>query len=295
MFCMYNSNPKLVDSHTHIQFAAFKNDVADVIKRALDAGIWMVCVGSQKDTSKLAVDVADKYPCGVYATVGLHPTHTDKSFHDKEELCGGEAFSGRGEIFDYGYYKELARNAKVVAIGECGLDYYKLENSDSKKKQEIAFVQQIELASEIKKPMMIHCREAFPDLIATLKANSYKLQAVPGIIHFFSGTKFEATQLLDMGFYFTFGGVITFPPRLAERSRGEAGSSDYDETIKQMPLSRILVETDAPYVSPEPYRGKRNEPLYVQEVAKKMAEIRGVDLEEILHHTTENARQVFGI
>ena len=129
---------------------------------------------------------------------------------------------------------------------------------------------------------MIHCREAFPDLIATLAANRSKLGDIPGIVHFFSGNKFEATTLLDMGFYFTFGGVITF-------------SRDYDDIIKTIPISRLMIETDAPYVSPEPYRGKRNEPLYVEEVAKKMAEIRGVDLEEISHHTTENARQVFGI
>ena len=140
-------NPKLIDSHTHAQFAAFKNDADEVIRRALDAGIWIVVVGSQKDTSKQAVEMAEKYPEGVYAAVGLHPTHTDKSFHDSEELCGGEAFSGKGEIFDYGYYKELAQNPKVAAIGECGLDYYRLENSDSKKKQAIAFIQHIELAS----------------------------------------------------------------------------------------------------------------------------------------------------
>ncbi len=275
-------NPKLIDSHTHVQFAAFKNDVDEVIRRALDAGIWIVNVGSQKDTSKEAVTTAEKYPEGVYATVGLHPGHTNKSHYDSEELGVGESFESRSEIFDYGYYKDLAGNKKVVAIGECGLDYYRMKESesDAKEKQKIAFIQHIELAHEIKKPLMIHCREAFPDLIATLKANSSKLQAIPGIIHFFSGTKFEATTLLDMGFYFTFGGIITF-------------SRAYDEIIKTIPISRILLETDAPYVSPEPYRGKRNEPLYVQEVAKKMAEIRGVDLEEIAHHTNENAKLVF--
>jgi TatD DNase family protein len=277
-------NPKLIDSHTHVQFAAFKNDVDEVIKRALDAGIWIVNVGSQKDTSKEAVTTAEKYPEGVYATVGLHPGHTNKSHYDSDEMDGGESFSTRSEIFDYGYYKDLANHPKVVAIGECGLDYYRMEESesDAKEKQKIAFIQHIELANEIKKPLMIHCREAFPDLIDTLKANHSNLLAIPGIIHFFSGTKFEATELLDMGFYFTFGGVITF-------------SRDYDEIIKTIPISRILLETDAPYVTPEPYRGKRNEPLYVQEVAKKMAEIRGVDLEEIAHHTNENARSIFGI
>lgn len=277
-------NPKLIDSHTHVQFATFKNDVDDVIKRALDAGVWIVNVGSQKDTSKAAVDIAEKYHEGVYAVVGMHPAHANESHYDSEELGAGKSFTTRGEIFDYGYYKNLAENPKVVAIGECGLDYYHLDEliSDAKEKQKIAFVQHIELSSEIKKPLMIHCRDAFGDLIDTLKANSSKLQAIPGIIHFFSGTKFDATELLDMGFYFTFGGVITF-------------SRDYDEIINTIPLNRILLETDAPYVSPEPYRGKRNEPLYVQEVAKKMAEIREVDFEEIARQTNENARLVFKI
>lgn len=276
--------PKLIDSHTHVQFDVFKNEADQVIKRALDSGIWIVNVGSQKDTSKAAVEMAEKYSEGVYAVVGMHPGHANESHYDSEELGVGKSFTTRGEIFDYGYYKNLAENQKVVAIGECGLDYYHLDESisDAKEKQKIAFVQHIELAYEIKKPLMIHCRDAFGDLIDTLKSNSSKLQAIPGIIHFFSGTKFNATELLDMGFYFTFGGVITF-------------SRDYDEIINTIPLNRILLETDAPYVAPEPHRGKRNEPLYVEHVAKKMAEIRGIDFEEIARQTNENARLVFKI
>lgn len=243
----------------------------------------MVNVGTQKDTSQKAITLAEKYPEGVYATVGLHPIHTDKSFHDKEELgSGGEEFTSRGEVFDYDGYKKLALHPKVVAIGECGLDYYRINDADSKEKQEAAFVQQIELARDVEKPLMIHCRAAFPDLISVLKANSSKLQAVPGIIHFFSGTEPQASDLLNMGLYFTFGGVITF-------------SRDYDEIIKSVPVSRTLLETDAPYVTPAPHRGKRNEPAYVAEVAKKLAEIKGVSLEEIQHHTNENARAIFRI
>ena len=276
-------NPKLIDSHTHVQFAAYQGDVDDVVGRSLGAGIWMVNVGTQLDTSKQAIALAEKYPEGVYATVGLHPIHTDKSFHDKEELGeGGEEFVSRGEVFDYDGYKKLALHPKVVAIGECGLDYYRINDADSKEKQEAAFVQQIELARDVKKPLMIHCRSAFPDLISVLKANSSKLQAVPGIIHFFSGTEPQASDLLNMGLFFTFGGVITF-------------SHDYNEIIKSVPVSRMMLETDAPYVTPAPHRGKRNEPSYVAEVAKRLAEIKGVSLEEIQHHTTENARAIFGI
>ncbi len=275
--------PKLIDAHTHIQFSAYKDDADEVIQRSLDVGVWLVNVGTQQDISRKAIELAEKYPQGVYATVGLHPIHTDKSFHDKEELGeSGEAFTGRGEIFDFSYYKNLSDNPKVVAIGECGLDYYHIKDETAKKKQQAAFVQQIELASAVKKPIMIHCREAFDDLIEILKDSNSKSRTTPGIIHFFSGNLTQATRLLDMGFYFTFGGVVTF-------------ARDYDEIIKTVPLNRIMLETDAPYVTPAPYRGQRNEPAYVIEVAKKIAEIKGVNFEEIAHHTTENARIILGI
>jgi len=162
------------------------------------------------------------------------------------------------------------------------LDYYHIKDETARKKQKAAFVQQIELAAAVKKPIMIHCREAFDDLIEVLKDSSSKLQTTPGIIHFFSGNLTQATRLLDMGFYFTFGGVVTF-------------ARDYDEIIKTVPINRIMLETDAPYITPAPYRGKRNEPFFVVEVAKKLAEIKGVGLEEVSHHTVENTRAVFGI
>lgn len=312
---------RLFDVHTHTQFAAFKDDADLVIQRALDAEVWMVNVGTQRDTSAKAIEFAEKYPEGVYATVGLHPLHTEKSYHDPQEL--GESppshserseesqrsfgpteigpqddavknggFTSRGEEFDYAYYKKLALHPKVVAIGECGLDYYRL-GEETKDKQKSTFLQQIELAHDVKKPLMIHCRsgrsertspqngagrQAFGDLIKILQTTNYKLQ--PGIVHFFSGTKDDAQKLLDMGFSFSFGGVITF-------------ARDYDEVVKYIPLERILFETDAPYVAPVPYRGKRNEPAYVVEVAKKIAELRNVSLEEISHRATANARSLF--
>ena len=274
-------NPKLIDAHTHVQFATYKDDRDEVIKRSLDTGIWMVNVGTQIDTSLEAIKLAEKYSQGVYATVGLHPVHTDKSFHDKAELGeGGMEFTSKGEVFDYEEYKKLALNPKVVAIGECGLDYY--HSAEYRKKQEKVFIEQIELAYEVKKPLMIHCRKAFDDLIDILKDNSPKLQTIPGIIHFFSGDIKQATKLLDMGFYFTFGGVVTF-------------TRDYDEIIKTVPINRLLLETDAPYVTPAPFRGQRNEPVYVAEVAKKIGEIKNIDFEEVSHHTIENARTIFGI
>lgn len=274
--------PKFIDAHTHVQFHAFRDDVDAVIRRALDARTWMVNVGTQRDTSAKAVEIANKFPEGVYATVGLHPIHTEKSYHDAQELGDSDeakGFTSRGEEFDYDYYKKLAEDPKVVAIGECGLDYYRLEEA-SKKKQFDVFEKQIALASELKKPLMIHCRNAFADLISILVSCQKSFVNCPGIVHFFSGTADDARKLLDMGFSFSFGGVITF-------------ARDYDEVIKYIPLERILLETDAPYVAPVPYRGKRNEPAYVVEVAKKMAELKMISLENIEKSTTENAFRIF--
>ena len=315
--------PLLFDSHTHLQFSAFNKDRDEVIKRTLDDNIWIVNVGSQKDTSRKAVDLANKYPKGVYATIGLHPIHVDKNHYDFQEFDGDNGFNPRGEEFDYEFYKNLARNEKVVAIGECGLDYavfareqgerpQKRASADSafvatsakeaalregglpseeklKDKQKEVFIKHVELAHELKKPLMIHCRRAFDDLISILTTNSQLLNTNPGIIHFFTGTLDDAKKLLEIEFYFTFGGLITYNRQL-------------DEIIKFLPLEKILLETDAPYVAPEPYRarlpdgqGKRNEPIYISETAKKLAEIKNVSFEEIARQTTENTLKIFKI
>ncbi len=297
---------KFFDAHTHAQFAAFNEDRKEVIDRALKSGVSMINVGTQANTSATAIKLANEYTEGLYATVGLHPIHAEKSYHDEQELGlssealakedGGDpstssgraaefkpkGFFSRAEEFDYDYYKKLALDPKVVAIGECGLDYYRL-SEESKEKQKEIFIKQIELAEDVKKPLMIHCRNAFSDLIEILKTNHSKLNAnYPGVIHFFSGTVEDAKKLLELGFSFTFGGVITF-------------ARDYDEVIKLIPLDRILSETDAPYVAPVPYRGKRNEPLYVIEVVKKLAEIKNVSVEEMAEATVKNASRVFNI
>ena len=287
---------KFFDVHTHVPFAAFKGEEDVVIRRALDAGVWMVNVGTQKDTSLATVETARKYDTGVWATVGLHPVHTEVSYHDAKELGAApaeasakEGFTSRGEEFDYDYYLNLAKDPKVVGIGECGLDYYRMQEEGSEKKEERiknhknAFLKQIQLAQEVNKPLMIHCRNAFDDLISLL--SSYFIlpsskSTNPGIIHFFSGTKENAKSLLEMGFSFSFGGVITF-------------ARDYDEVVRYIPLDRIVLETDAPYVTPVPYREKRNEPVYVVEVAKKLAEIKAATLEEVTGKTFENARRIF--
>jgi len=297
--------PFLFDSHTHLQFSAFDKDRDGVIKRTLENDIWLTNVGSQKNTSKNAVELANKYPEGVYATVGLHPIHTSSVYSDPQEINGENSFNSRSENFDYEFYKNLAQDKKVVAVGECGLDYAVFARKQSerpqkrasaealregglpsekeiKNKQKEIFLKQLKLSVEIKKPIMIHCRKAFDDLIQILNSNSQFLNTPPGIIHFFTGTIDDAKKLLEMGFYFTFGGLITY-------------NRQFDEIIKFIPLEKILLETDAPYVAPEPYRGKRNEPTYIKETAKKMAELKNISLEKTARQTTQNAFKIFGI
>ena len=261
---------KLFDAHTHVQFSDFEKDRHEAIQRALENGVSLVNVGTEKESSKKAVEITNQYN-GVYAAVGLHPTETE-------------------ENFDYEFYKKLALNPKVVAIGECGLDYFRLEIGDQrlvtgiKEKQKEVFLKHMELAQEVNKPLMIHCRpskgtdDAYEDLLEILRTTRYELRTK--IVHFYVGGLETTKKLLEAGCYFTFGGVITF-------------ARDYDEVIKYLPLDRILLETDAPYVAPAPYRGKRNEPAYVMEIAKKMAELKDVSLEEIAEITTQNNLQVF--
>lgn len=276
--------PKLIDVHTHVQFAAYDSDMTEVIDRSLKSDTWLINVGTQQDTSAKAVEVANLYKEGVYATIGLHPIHTEKSYHDSQELGGGETakdFTSRGEIFDYEFYKKLGADPKVLAIGECGLDYYRLEES-SRVKQLEAFESQIKLSFELKKPLMIHCRNAFRDLIDCLVKNKNKLNDLPGIIHFFTGTPEDAAELMKLGFYFSFGGVTTF-------------TRDYDAAIKKIGLDRIVLETDAPYVTPIPFRGKRNEPSYLSNTAKAVSEVLGVTEETAALKTTANAKKVLKI
>jgi TatD DNase family protein len=276
------------DAHTHVQFSVFDADRDEVMARAKAVGVGMINVGTQKDTSQAAIALTEKYD-GAYAAIGLHPIHTGKSYHDEQELGGGDgakAFTSRGEVFDVATYRLLAMHPKTVAIGECGLDYFRFNETEDRetqiKKQKAAFVAQMELSHEIKKPLMIHCRNAFADLIRVIKENRALLNGEPGVIHFFTGTPDDARALLDLGFSFTFGGVVTF-------------ARNYDETIKMIPIDRILSETDAPYLAPVPYRGKRNEPAYVSETVKKLAELKNIPAHEISAQILTNAKRIFAL
>ena len=278
---------KYFDAHTHLNFVAYKDDREETIMRSKDAGVGMNIVGTQYDTSKHAVELAEKYD-HVYATIGLHPIHTGKSYHDDKELGeGGKPFTSRGEEFDVAKYEELGTSPRVIAVGECGLDYYRL-TEDTKKTQTDAFIQQIELANRLHKPLMLHIRpalrslgglgEAYDDALEILKAHA----KVKGDTHFFAGDWAVAKKFLDFGFTLSFTGVVTF-------------TNDYDEVVRNAPLDMLLSETDAPYVTPVPYRGKRNEPAYVPEIVKAIARIRGEDFEVVSEQLMTNARRVFGI
>ena len=257
---------KFFDTHTHANFNAFKNDSQEVIERALKNGVWLVNVGSQASTSKRAVEMAQNYQEGVYAAVGLHPSHLED------------------ESFDEKFYLDLAKNEKTVAIGECGLDYFRMKNEELRIKnlQKEVFIKHIELAKKVNKPLIIHCRDSHEDLIKILNSKFSILNSPAGVMHFFTGNYEQAKQYIDLGFYISFSGVITF-------------ASEYEELVRKLPLDKILIETDAPYATPVPYRGQRNEPSYVIETAKKIAEIKNISLDETARQTTENAFVVFGL
>ncbi|MBI3888433.1 TatD family hydrolase [Candidatus Nomurabacteria bacterium] len=277
--------PKYIDIHSHVNFTAFDADRDAVIRHALDNDTWVINVGTQVDTSRSAVELAHKYPEGVYAVIGLHPIHTSVSYHDKQELGDeGSEFTSRGEVFDKNIYRELLKDPKTVAIGECGLDYYH-SGPELIEKQKEAFVAQIELANEIGKPLMLHIRDAYADALVILKEHS----KVKGVVHFFTGTLSEAQGFLDFGFMISFAGAITFPPK-----KDGTGAHSL-EVIKNIPLDMILTDTDSPYVAPVPYRGKRNEPVYVREIVKKIAEVKNLPEEEVAQAIVANAKRMFGI
>jgi TatD DNase family protein len=270
----------LIDTHAHVNFNAYREDSDEVIRRALDNGVWMINVGSQYSTSQRAVRMAEKYPEGVYAAIGLHPIHLEtglvKIKEDKEEI----EFKTIEEDFDYEKYKSLASSSKkVVAIGEIGLDYYwkpktKTRLQSFKEKQAAVLLRQLDLAKELNLPVMFHCRSAHNELSDILDSG------VRGVIHCFTGTWEQAEKYLKMGFYLGFDGIIF--------------KLNLDEVIKKTPLERILAETDCPYLMPLPVGG-RNEPLNIRYIVQRIAEIKGVDYDAIADTTTQNAKKLFKI
>ncbi len=274
---------KYIDTHAHLNLSAFKEDFAEVAKKCADEGVAVINVGTKESTSARAVGLAKEYE-HCYAIVGLHPIQTVPSFHDEEEIGeGGKPFESRGEIFNKDFYRNLATQGKIVGIGECGFDYWHTE-PDSYEVQEKAFIAQIELANELNLPLMIHTRgpkpgnesptgrSVYTDVYETLK----QYAKVPFNVHFYAGTMAEAEKFFALGGTISFTGVITF-------------AKDYEEVVRNSPLELIHGETDCPYVAPVPYRGKRAEPWMVQEVYKRIAEIRGEEEEKVRDQLRINA------
>jgi TatD DNase family protein len=283
--------PKFIDSHTHVQFEDFDRDREDLIKRSLDSGFWMINVGTDEDSSVKGIDLANKYSEGVYATVGIHPNDGI----EKEKI-------------DWVSMENLVKNSKVVGIGECGLDYFRVIDQGLRDKQKEIFIKQIEIAQKINKPLVIHCRpskgtlDAYQDLIEILKkyyilspetnleenskfnppAGGQNSKFLNGVIHFYQGDLKTAERFFELGFLVSFSGVLTFDSQL-------------DNVVKAIPLEKILVETDAPFATPIPYRGQRNEPRHIIEVIKKIAVLKDLDLEKVAEQIVKNTRNLFRI
>lgn len=255
---------KYFDAHCHVQFDAYDEDRAQVLDAMREAKVGGLIVGTDRTTSKLAVELADGKE--FFATVGLHPNDKPK------------------EGYDDAYYETLATDPKVVGIGECGLDYFRPEDPEAEKeRQKDVFSRHIDLASSLGKPLMIHARPSKGTMDAYLDAyDMVKGKDVHGNMHFYVGDLETTKKFLELGFTFSFTAVLTF-------------ARDYDEVVRYIPLTNILSETDSPYVAPAPNRGKRNDPRAVQDVVKALAEIRGEDEEVVREAVLENARRVFKI
>ncbi len=272
----------LIDTHAHINFKDFKDDYHDVIGRALKNDIWMINVGSQFSTSQRAVELAGDYEKGIYAAVGLHPVHLSSHlFHDKVDNHEDVEFTPQAEKFEKEKYLKLAKNKKVLAIGEIGLDYF--HNQENEDLQKEIFSQQIDLALELDLPIIVHCRDAYRDTLEILKEKKrIHGKKLRGIAHSFLGKLSYARGYVEMDFFLGFNGIITF-------------ARDYDKVLKEIGIENMVVETDCPYLAPMPFRGKRNEPLYVQYVAEKIAEIKDISIQEVSEKTTKNAKNLLDL
>ena len=261
---------KYIDIHCHLDFPDYDSDREEVLARMRENEVGAITIGADLESSKKAVEIAEANE-NIWATIGIHPEYSS-GFPSPDQ---GE---GRVGFWEEKEFEKLIKSPKVVGIGECGLDYFRLKDDSIKEKQKKLFEQQIQFAIKHNKPLMLHIRDAYDDALDILK----NYPGVRGNVHFFAGNISVAKKFLDLGFTMSFTGVITF-------------THDYDEVIKYIPQNSIMSETDAPFVAPVPYRGKRNEPLYVIEIVKKMAEIRGENIDILSEAIINNAKRVFGI
>ncbi len=253
-----------IDTHAHLNDKRFNGIVEETIKYANDMQVGtIICSASSIETAYEVVRLSEKYDC-VYATIGVHPQDVE-GFNEKSI-----------EIL-----RELAKHKKVVGIGEIGLEY--MEGSPDKEVQKNAFLMQLRLANELKLPFVIHCREAVGDMLEILKANK-NLLAYGGTFHCFSESEESAKIVLDLGLHISVGGVVTF--KNGKKLQG---------VVPNVPLDRLLLETDCPYLAPEPNRGKLNQPAYIPIIAEKIALLKNISVAEVAKATTDNARRLFKI
>jgi len=277
----------IIDTHSHLNFNAFKEDANEVIKRTLAENIWMINVGTKYETSHQVIEVAEKYEEGVYASIGLHPIYAAAEFMKvKTDPDEGE-FLIKEQDFEKENYKELALSSKkVVAIGEIGLDYYYKPKTSAKlakfkEKQKQVFLKQLNLAKELNLPVILHCRMAHDDVIEILALQQAQGENQKGVVHCFTGNLQQAQKYMALGFYLGFNGIIF--------------KFNVDDVIIKSPLDKILVETDCPYLTPPQEMGKRNEPVFIKHTIQKIADLKGIDFKKVADKTTENAKKLFRI
>lgn len=269
-------NMKYIDIHAHLNFSDFNDDREEVIKRTIKNGMGVINIGTNIKTSGEVIQLAEQHD-NFYATVGFHPT----------DLPETDLETAKYEIL------KLIKAPKVVAVGECGLDYFRIEGDTRyyQNKQKEFFEMQIEVAIENDLPLMIHCRDAYDDVIEILKkykertkteGDEYFGKQLTGDMHFFVGSHSDIKKILALDFNISFTGVITFAPQ-------------YEELVKSVPLDRIHAETDSPFVAPKEFRGQRNEPLYSIEVMKKIAEIKSLPIDDVRKQMLKNAKDLFGV
>lgn len=254
----------LVDTHSHIQLSDYDGNRDEVLSRARDAKVTMMAVGVDVPSSVAAIELVKNHD-DVFATVGLHP-------HD----AAGE--TGEIAVEDFAAIAKLAEDNSVLAIGECGLDFY--YNNSPKEAQIDIFKKQIELALKLNKPMVWHVRDAFIDFFAVID----QYPGVRGIVHCFTGTQAEMQQAVERGLYIAYNGIMTFTKDEAQL-----------QTVKATPLERIVLETDCPWLSPKSHRGRQNEPAYIVEIAQFISDLRGDDYDDFCRATTDNAKTILGI
>jgi TatD DNase family protein len=259
---------KTIDTHSHFNLHQFEHDLPESIARMAEAEVGTICIGIDLPTSDHAMRLAQEHQ-SIWACVGQHPTEWDKDFDENE-------------------FRKLLTESRVVAVGECGLDYYRAPDREGVTKQKALFLNQIRLAHEFDLPLMLHIRPeqgtmtAYEEAVDILEEYKKVWSDLRGTAHFFVGDKDIAQRFLDLGFYISFSGVITFV-------------KEYEEIVDFVPLDRILPETDAPFATPAPYRGTRNNPEYVLEVVKKIADIKGLSFEETQQHLLQNTKQLFNV